>query len=72
MYCIFEVSEVVDEKGDVFLEKLHKSLPESMQDIVLKMGLKCLKVVGETRCERAFWLHKCWKTADPRVSYIIY
>ena len=68
MNCIFHEAQVVDENGNVHLEKLHDMLPESMSDIALNMGKKCLYPKGDTQCERAFWLHKCWKTADPRVS----
>lgn len=68
MNCIFHEANVMDENGDVHLEKLHDMLPESMADIAMHMGKKCLYPVGDTQCERAFWLHSCWKTADPRVS----
>lgn len=59
---------MVDEDGNVHLEKLHDMLPDSMHDIAMHMGKKCLYPKGDTLCERAFWLHKCWKTADPRVN----
>lgn len=68
MNCIFHEARVVDENGEVHLEMIHDMLPDSMQDIALHMGKKCLYPQGETQCDRAFWLHKCWKTADPKVS----
>lgn len=68
MNCIFHEARVVDENGEVHLEMLHDMLPDSMADIALHMGKKCLYPKGETQCDRAFWLHKCWKTADPKVS----
>lgn len=52
------------------MEKLHESLPDSMHDIAMHMGKRCLYPKGETQCEKAFWLHKCWKQADPKVSLI--
>lgn len=61
----------MDEDGNVHLEKLHDMLPESMHDIAMHMGKKCLYPQGDTQCERAFWLHKCWKTADPKVSHLL-
>lgn len=67
MNCIFHEANVVDEEGNVHLEKLHDMLPESMSDIAMHMGKKCLYPEGDTQCERAFWLHRCWKKADPRV-----
>jgi hypothetical protein len=65
-FCSFRLFQV-DENGNVHLEKLHAILPESMKDIALHMGKRCLYPEGETLCERAFWLHKCWKQADPKV-----
>lgn len=67
MDCIFHEANVLTDDGEVHLEKFHEMLPASMQDIALKMGEKCMKPEGKNRCEKAFWLHKCWKTADPEV-----
>lgn len=72
MNCIFHEAKVVDDDGNVHLEKLHSMLPESMADIAMHMGKKCLYPKGDTLCERAFWLHKCWKTADPKVNILRY
>lgn len=58
----------VDDKGNVHFEKLLDSLPESLHDKAFKMGKKCLYPQGENLCEKAFWLNKCWKTADPMVN----
>lgn len=71
MNCIFHQTGVMDENNNVHLEKLLNSLPDSMKDIALKMGVKCLKVKGDTECERAFWLHKCWKTTDPKHYFLV-
>lgn len=60
----------VDNAGNVHLEKLHESLPDSMHDIALHMGKRCLYPKGDTLCERAFWLHSCWKTADPKHYFL--
>lgn len=62
----------MDENGDLHLERLAEGLdmlkPE-IQEIALGMGKKCMKPAGDTLCEKAFWYHKCWKTADPKVSF---
>ncbi|XP_055602366.1 general odorant-binding protein 83a-like [Uranotaenia lowii] len=71
MNCIFHEAKVVDDQGEVHLEKLHDSLPDSMHDLALHMGKRCLYPEGENQCERAFWLHKCWKTADPKHYFLI-
>lgn len=67
MNCVFHESEVVDETGNVHFEKLYDRLPDSFKKIGLKMGSRCLVVQGDSLCERAFWIHKCWKMADPKV-----
>lgn len=68
MYCIFDEADVLHDDGEVHLEKVLDLLPDSMHDIALNMGKKCLYPKGDTNCERAFWLHSCWKKADPVVS----
>lgn len=68
MFQLFSTTFKVDDTGNVHLEKLHASLPDSMHDIALHMGKRCLYPKGENLCEKAFWLHKCWKQADPKVS----
>ncbi|ALC46416.1 Os-E, partial [Drosophila busckii] len=68
MYCVFDQTDVLHEDGEVHLEKLLDRLPDSMHDIAVNMGKRCLYPKGDNKCERAFWLHRCWKTADPKVS----
>lgn len=66
---------VVDDKGDLHLETLAthiEKLDKEIQDIAFNMGRKCLKPQGDNQCERAFWYHKCWKTADPKVNNTVY
>ena len=70
MDCLFKEFDVVDSTGHVHFEKLHDRLPESMKDIGMNMGRRCLNPVGENLCEKAYWLHKCWKEADPRVCLL--
>lgn len=71
MNCVFHEARVVDDDGELHLEKLADGLellgPE-IEAIMLPMGKKCLRPQGDTQCERAFWYHKCWKTADPKVQ----
>ncbi|XP_058057623.1 general odorant-binding protein 83a-like [Anopheles bellator] len=71
MNCLFHESKVVDDNGDVHLEKLHDSLPDSMHDIALHMGKRCLYPEGENLCDKAFWLHKCWKQSDPKHYFLV-
>lgn len=61
MDCLFKESRVVDDNGELHLEKLvtHiEKLDEEIQMIAINMGKKCLKPKGDTQCERAFWYHK--------------
>lgn len=71
MSCVFHEADVVDDKGDLHLEKIQthiEKLDQEIQDIAYQMGKKCLRPVGDNVCERAFWYHKCWKTASPEVD----
>lgn len=70
MACVFEETDMYGANGEVHLESVYNALPDSMKDVALKMGLACLKVRGEGRCERAFWLHSCWRRIDP-VHYFL-
>uniref|UniRef100_A0A182MBM8 Uncharacterized protein n=1 Tax=Anopheles culicifacies TaxID=139723 RepID=A0A182MBM8_9DIPT len=71
MNCLFHEAKVVDDNGDVHLEKLHDALPNSMHDIALHMGKRCLYPEGENLCDKAFWLHKCWKQSDPKHYFLV-
>lgn len=71
MNCLFHEMEVVDERGHVHLEKVQDAYGDSeeMHLILLNMGKRCLYPKGDTLCEKAFWLNRCWKQADPKVSW---
>lgn len=74
MSCIFHEAKVVDDKGDLHLEKLQthvEKLDQEIQEIAFNMGRKCLRPQGDTQCERAFWYHKCWKSADPKHYFLV-
>ncbi|XP_062538792.1 pheromone-binding protein-related protein 6-like [Armigeres subalbatus] len=71
MQCLFEKFRFTDDKGELHLGKLLDSVPEDFEDIALQMGSRCTKPKGKTQCERAFWYHKCWKTADPVHYYLV-
>lgn len=61
MDCLFKEARVVDDAGEVHLEKLYthiEKLDEEIQMIAINMGKKCLRPKGDTQCERAFWYHK--------------
>ncbi|XP_055524379.1 general odorant-binding protein 83a-like [Wyeomyia smithii] len=70
MDCMFRKTNLTDEKGELHFGKALEYVPQELEDIALKMGVKCTKPKGKTLCERAFWIHKCWKTADP-VHYFL-
>ncbi|XP_055696598.1 pheromone-binding protein-related protein 6-like [Lutzomyia longipalpis] len=65
MNCLFHEFEVVDDTGHVHFEKLYNRIPESMKERAKVTMDKCLDPVGADLCEKAYWLHKCWKTNDP-------
>lgn len=69
MNCMFHEMEVVDDSGRIHLEKVQDAFgyDEEMHLILLNMGKRCLYPKGDSLCERAFWLNKCWKNADPKV-----
>lgn len=69
MFCVFEEAGTVDEKGVIHLVRIQDLVPESIHLIFLNMAKRCLYPKGDTQCEKAFALHKCWKQADPTVSY---
>lgn len=74
MHCMFEEAKLLDDKGEVHLEKITTQIEQmdrEIQDIAYSMGKKCLYPEGSTPCDRAFWFHKCWKTADPKVLILI-
>lgn len=74
MYCLFEEAKVLDDKGEIHLEKIQthiEKLDKEIQDIAYNMGKKCIHPQGDNQCERAFWFHKCWKMADPKVRDVV-
>lgn len=71
MNCIFHEARLVDDNGELHLEKLAagiERLGPEVNEIALNMAKKCLKPEGANLCEKAFWYHRCWKQADPKVS----
>lgn len=68
MNCLFHEVEVVDDTGHVHFEKLINRIPESMKERAMPVITKCQNPVGPNLCEKAYWLHKCWKREDPSVS----
>lgn len=68
MNCLFHEFKMVDDDGEAHFEKILGRLPESMQKMAKQMLAKCEHPQGDNLCERAFWLHKCFKEVDPVVS----
>lgn len=75
MYCVFEVTELINDKGDLFIMRLadhiESNYDDEVQNIAFQMGRKCLRAEGDNNCEKAFWYHKCWKSKDPIVSFFL-
>lgn len=69
MNCLFHEMEVVHDNGSVNLEKVQDAYGDSdeMHLILLNMMKRCLYPKGDNLCEKAYWLNKCWKNADPTV-----
>lgn len=75
MHCIFEAMDLWGDDDKLHIMKmadhLEEHYDEEIQDIAIRMGRKCVRVEGENKCDRAFWYHKCWKTQDPKVSFLL-
>lgn len=71
MNCLFHEMGVIDDKQRIHLEMVQDAYGdnEEMHTILLNMGKRCLYPKGDTMCEKAFWLNKCWKNADPKVQF---
>lgn len=71
MYCVFELLELMNDKGQLFVMRLadhiESNYDDEVQTIVFNMGRKCLRPEGDNNCDKAFWYHKCWKSKDPVV-----
>uniref|UniRef100_A0A182PIX8 Uncharacterized protein n=1 Tax=Anopheles epiroticus TaxID=199890 RepID=A0A182PIX8_9DIPT len=70
MQCMFRLSNVTDDRGELHLGKMFEFVSVEFEDITLRMGARCTKPKGKDLCERAFWFHKCWKTSDPTHYYL--
>lgn len=71
--CCFwsQSSNVVDDNGDPHYDKISthvNRLDEEVRHIAQKLVAACQNPQGNDKCERAFSIHKCWKTTDPTVS----
>lgn len=74
MDCLFEEAKLIDENGEVHLEKIHthvQRLDDELREIAMNVLKQCTKPEGSDRCEKAFWFHKCWKQTDPKVYTIL-
>lgn len=73
MSCLFHEMLVVDDNGNVHLELVQDAYgdDDEMHLILLNMGKRCLYPKGDSLCEKAFWLNKCWKNADPKVYIVL-
>lgn len=70
MNCLFHEFRVVDDKGEVHFEKIETHvhrLDDEVKHIAMSLLKACVNPEGADQCERAFWIHKCWKTTDPKV-----
>lgn len=71
MNCLFHEFEVVDDNGDVHMEKVLNAIPgEKLRNIMMEASKGCIHPEGDTLCHKAWWFHQCWKKADP-VHYFL-
>ncbi|XP_005176974.2 pheromone-binding protein-related protein 6 [Musca domestica] len=70
MNCLFHEFDVVDDNGDVHLEKLFAAIPGSLRELLVNASQNCVHPEGDTLCHKAWWFHQCWKKADP-VHYFL-
>nr|AAV74624.1 odorant binding protein 3 [Musca domestica] len=70
MNCFFHEIEVVDDHGDVHLEKLFATVPLPMRDNLMEMSKGCVHPEGDTLCHKVWWFHQCWKKADPKHYFL--
>lgn len=70
MNCLFHEFGMVDDAGEAHFEKILGRLPASMQPAAAQMLAECEHPQGGNLCERAFWLHGCFKRNDPVVSTV--
>lgn len=63
---------MVDDNGDPHFDKIQshvdKMLDDEIKEIVNPLLKACQNPEGADKCERAFSIHKCWKTNDPKVN----
>ncbi|XP_034662964.1 general odorant-binding protein 83a [Drosophila subobscura] len=71
MNCFFHEIEVVDDNGDVHLEKLFATVPLSIRDKLMEMSKDCVHPEGDSLCQKAWWFHQCWKKADPKHYFLV-
>lgn len=67
------LSNVVDDNGDPHFDKISthvNKLDEEIRHIAQSLLAACQNPQGNDKCERAFSIHKCWKTTDPKVIII--
>lgn len=70
MNCLFHEAKLIDDNGEVHFEKIHTHVDkwdEEIRAIAKNILAPCTTPVGDNPCERAFSVHKCWKTTDPKV-----
>uniref|UniRef100_A0A182SNT8 Uncharacterized protein n=1 Tax=Anopheles maculatus TaxID=74869 RepID=A0A182SNT8_9DIPT len=71
MDCMFRLTNVTDDRGELHMGKLLDHVPHEFEDIALRMGVRCTRPKGKDVCERAFWFHRCWKQSDPVHYYLV-
>ncbi|XP_055586874.1 general odorant-binding protein 83a-like [Uranotaenia lowii] len=72
LFCIFNSSEFwMNDRDELDIMKILDIIPKSFETHALKMGLRCLKVKGNDKCERSLWYHNCWKKTDPEHYFLM-
>ncbi|XP_051862808.1 general odorant-binding protein 83a-like [Drosophila albomicans] len=71
MGCVFLELNLVDANGDVMLEQLFQMLPAELKDVIMGMAKDCMVLQGATLNDKVWWLHQCWKKADPANYFML-
>lgn len=69
MDCLFTEMGLKLPDGKVDLVNLHEAFNDDTEIHMtfIHMIRLCLYPKGDTDCERAYYLNKCWKEKDPKV-----
>lgn len=73
MNCLFHYFGLVDDAGEVHFDTIQfhvDKMDEEFRSIANPLIKACQNPEGADQCERAFSIHKCWKTTDPHHYFL--